>query len=223
MTLQRQPIRIALYDDHTAMRQGLALALAAGGVLEVVAQGGSADEAVEAANRLLPDVMLLDLHMPGDGLQALRRIYVESPHVKTVILSSDDSEHQISAAFSAGALGFLTKGEPLISVIDQLQKISEGQAQFSPLLAAKIVLPRGIATPWHNPDTSADLALTNKEEQILSRYAQGLTLDEISSSIGVRKVTIGAYLTNVLHKLHEQTLLERLLSDVSAGEAPGKV
>jgi two-component system, NarL family, nitrate/nitrite response regulator NarL len=194
------------------MRQGLALALGAGGLLEVVAQGSSADEAVEAANLFLPDVVLVDLHMPGTGLDAVRRIYKESPIVKSVILSSDDSEHLVSAAFSAGAFGFLTKGEPLVSVIDALQKIAAGQAQFSPILAASIVAPRGIATPWHEPDAGGELALTAKEEQILSRYAQGLTADEISSSIGLRPATVGAYLSNILRKLHEQTVLERALA-----------
>ncbi len=212
MTLRNLPINIGLFDDHTAMRQGLAQALTADGVLQVVAQGGSADEAVEAANRLLPDVVLLDLHMPGNGLDAVRRIYKASPFVKTVILSSDDSEHLVSASFSAGAFGFLTKGEPLAKVIEAVQKIAGGEAQFSQILAAKIVAPRGIATPWHEPDSGTELALTAREEQILSRYAQGLTADEISSSIGINRASVGAYLTNILHKLHTQNLLERLLA-----------
>jgi two-component system, NarL family, nitrate/nitrite response regulator NarL len=191
----------------------LASALGAGRAFEIVAQGASADEAVAAANTFLPNVMLIDLHMPGNGLDAVRRVYKQSPIVKTVILSSDDNQHMISEAFSAGASGFLTKGEPLVNVIEALHKIAAGQSQFSPILAAKIVAPRGIATPWHEPDAGGELELTAKEEQILSRYAQGLTTDEISSSTGIRIATVGAYLTNILHKFHEQKLLEGLLAD----------
>lgn len=211
MTAPRPSIRVALFDDHAAMRQGLAFALGAIGGFEVVAEGGNADEAVEAARTVLPDVMLLDFHMPGGGLDAARRLFLESPFVKIVILSSDDSEHLVSAAFSAGAVGFLIKGQPLASLFEVLKSIAHGESQFSPVLAAKIVAPRGIATPWHETNAGAELPLTAKEEQILSRYAQGLTIDEISSSIGVKRPTVGAYLTNILHKLHEQTLLQRAL------------
>jgi two-component system nitrate/nitrite response regulator NarL len=212
MTMQRPPIRIAVFDDHVAMREGLERALAAEGSFEVLSGGGSAGEAVACANTELPDLILLDLNMPGNGLEAVRRLYVESPVVSSVFLSSDDSEHLVSEAFSAGALGFLTKGQSLKSVIQSLKSIAAGQSQFSIGLAAALVSARGVATPWFVGDEFGQLEMTTREEQVLSRFAQGLTVEEIAASIGIGARVVGAVLTNILHKLHELTLFERVLA-----------
>jgi two-component system, NarL family, nitrate/nitrite response regulator NarL len=208
----RPLIRVAIFDDHVRVRQSLAHALEAVGSFDVVAQGGTAAQAIDCGRSDLPDLMIVDLHMPGSGLAALRRLYQDCPVVKCVVLSSDDSEHNISEAFAAGAFGYLIKGQPLAGAIRSMKSIAAGQSQFSAFLAAKIVAPRGVATPWPDADEYAGLPITAREEQILSRYAQGLTIDEIASSIGVSTATAGAFLTNVLHKLHEQTLLDRILA-----------
>jgi two-component system, NarL family, nitrate/nitrite response regulator NarL len=212
MISPRPLISVAIFDDHVRVRQSLARALAAEGSFDVVAQGGTAGEAIDCGRAQLPDLMIVDLHMPGRGLDALRCLYQECPAVKCIVLSSDDSEHNISEAFAAGAFGYLIKGQPLAGAIRSMKSIAAGQSQFSTFLAAKIVAPRGVATPWPDADEFAGLAITAREEQVLSRYAQGLTVDEIASSIGVSIAATGAFLTNVLHKLHEQTLLDRILT-----------
>jgi two-component system, NarL family, nitrate/nitrite response regulator NarL len=214
--MQRPPIRIAIFDDHVAMREVFAHALAAEGTFDVVAQGSTADEAIACGNAELPDLMILDIHMPGDGLEAVRRLYLESPVVKSVILSSDDSEHVVSAAFSMGAYGYLEKGQPLSAVISALKLIASGQSQFSPGLASTLLPAGGVATPWLMRDDASQLPLTAREEQILSRYAQGLTLGEIAASIGISDMAAGASLTNILHKLHENTLYESLAAQNSS-------
>jgi two-component system, NarL family, nitrate/nitrite response regulator NarL len=213
--MQRPPIRIALFDDHEAMRDALAQALAAEGSFDVVAQGSTADDAIACGNAKLPELMIIDIHMPGGGLEAVRRLYLESPVVRTVILSSDDSEHVVSAALSTGAYGYLEKGQPLSAVINALKLIASGQSQFSPGLASTLVAAHGVATPWLMRDDTSQLPLTAREEQILSRYAQGLTLEEIASSIGIAEITAGASLTNILHKLHENTLYESLVAQTA--------
>ncbi len=181
-------------------------ALAAEGSFEVVASGGTADEAVACGVTELPDLIVSDLQMPGSGLEAVRRLYAEAPFVKSIVLSSDDSEHLVSAAYAVGAFGFLVKGQSLREVIAAFKAIVDGQSFFSPALARKLVAPQGIAAPWRAADEFATLAITPREEQILSRYAQGLTIEEIAESIGLRVQIVGAFLTNILHKLHEQTL-----------------
>ena len=211
MNTRRTQIRIALFDDHAAIRDSMTRALAAEGSFDVVASGGSADEAVASGQNDLPELMLLDLQMPGGGLQAVEKLCRDCPFVKTVILSSDDSEHLVSAAFGAGAFGYLTKGQSLKSIVASLNEIYRGRSQFSAGLASTLIAVRGIATPWHLTDEMGQLSITAREEQILSRFAQGLTVEEIANSIGLAAISVGAYLTNILHKLHQQTLVDRAL------------
>lgn len=207
----RAPVRVAIFDDHEVMRQVLSRALSAEGSFEIVAAGASADEAVTCGQALLPDLIVTDLQMPGGGLEAVRRLFQTAPFVKIVVLSSDDSEHMVSACFSAGAFGFLTKGQPLRSMIASLAAVAAGQALFSAGVARTLVSNQGVASPWRGPGDATDLPITAREQQILSRYAQGLTVDEIAASIGVSERTVAAFMTNILHKLHEHTLLEKLL------------
>jgi DNA-binding NarL/FixJ family response regulator len=211
MWMDRRLISVALFDDHEAMRTGLANALAGEGSFSVVAAGGTADEAVACGNAELPDIMMIDLHMPGDGMAAVRRLYRECPYVKSVILTSDDSEHLVSEAFAAGAFGYLTKGLPLGSLIRELKAIAAGRSQFSPGLAASLIAERGIATPWQVSGLRGQFDMVEREEQILIRYAQGLTVQEIADSIGISLRSAGAYLTNILLKLHERSLFETVL------------
>ncbi len=203
------PIRVAIFDDHELMRETLVRALTAEGSFEVVASGGTAGDAAACGYDVLPDLMLCDLQMPGYGLDAVRQLYLTAPRVAVVVLSSDDSEHLVSAAYSAGAFGFFTKGQPLRQLIADLKDIAHGRSLFSPALARRIVSPQYLATPWSD-DGEPWLAISPREEQILSRYGQGFSIEEIAGSTGLSTSTVGAFLTNILHKLHEQTLLDDL-------------
>ena len=203
-------IRIALFDDHVPMREALAGAIARDDAFDVVATGGTADEAFACAGDLLPDLIVLDVSMPGGGIEATAKLFQSFPSVKCVILSSNDSEHLVTTALSAGAFAFLIKGQPLRSLIDDLKHIATGRSQISPALAAKILSPIGFAAPWGESSGSSMLELIPREEQILRRQAQGLTCDEIGDSIGVSGATVANFLTNILHKLHSQTLSDSL-------------
>ncbi|NOT70442.1 MAG: response regulator transcription factor [Hyphomicrobium sp.] len=219
--MARRLIRIAIFDDHAAIRQAWMRALASVGGFDVLDGGASASDAIDCGKALLPDLIVLDMQMPGGGLEAVRQLYREAPYVKTVVLSSDDSEHHVSAAFASGAFGFMTKGQPLVSVISDLQAIANGQSQFSAGLARALVSPQGIAAPWREADDPGGLTITAKEEQILSRYGQGLTVGEIASSIGVSPRTVASTFTNILHKLHEHTLFEAALAADDPDSLPG--
>jgi DNA-binding NarL/FixJ family response regulator len=121
----------------------------------------------------------------------------------------------ISAVYAAGAFGFFVKGQPLRSLIESLKDIAAGRSEFSPNLAKRLVSPASLAAPWRD-ETVERLAISPREEQILSRYGQGFEIAEIAGSIGLSPATVGAFLTNILHKLHEQALLDELLGQ---GEA----
>lgn len=203
-------IRLAIFDDHELMRKALTRALHAETVFEIVASGSSADAAVRAAEEDLPDIMLLDVSMPGGGINAAREICKIAPFVKCVMLSSTDDEDIVGAALSAGAYAFLAKGIALQHLADSLKRVHRGWSVISPGLASDLISGRGFGAPWTNTAAAA-IELSEREEQILSRTAQGLTETEIAEGIGLSVQSVGAFLTNVLIKLHSQARVDIVL------------
>jgi two-component system nitrate/nitrite response regulator NarL len=208
-------IRIAIFDDHALVRDALANALSAQPDFEVVATGSSAAEAVATAENHLPHLAILDVSMPGDGLQAALGIVRSVPFVKCVMLSSQDDEHVVSAALAAGAYAFLAKGISVQRLAGELRQVHRGQSYISAALAARL-LPGGFGSPWIGDDGGeALIEITEREEQILRRLAQGFTVDEIGASIGLSPETVSRFLTNVLIKLHERSLIDDALAHSS--------
>jgi len=177
-----------------------ALALTPG--IDVVASGTSADEAIRATEALLPDVVVMDLNMPGNGIAAAAAINTVFPAVRIVIHSSDDSEHQIGTALRAGAMAYVVKGAPIRELAATLKSVAGGKASLSPAFAEQLLAPRTLAAPWMDVGAALPIGITEREEQILSRCAQGLTNDEIGMGLGLSGETVAKFLTNVLLKLH---------------------
>ena len=203
-------IRVALFDDHVLVRERLAAVLGNGYGLDVVATGGTVDEAVACAQSDLPDVLVLDVNMPGDGIEGARKIYQVCPFVKIVMLSTQDDAHVVSAALMGGAHAFVAKGLPTRDLAAVIQRIHGGQSDMPPELAQRLLAQRGFAAPWHDGKGSDDIDLTEREEQVLRRIAQGLTPDETGAGIGLTGAVVALILTNVLMKLHEHNLLARV-------------
>ena len=206
-------ITIALFDDHALMREALQRTLGLEPDFHIVATGGTADAAVAAACEYLPDVMLLDVSMPGDGIEAAQDIFRLAPHVTCVMLSSHDDEHVVSTALSAGAYAFLPKGMPSCELAQELRRIRWGRSYISPALAGQLLSDRGFGAPWSSATEPGAIAISEREEQILRRLSQGFTEEEIAASVGLSVPAVGAFLTNTLMKLHEQSLLERVQSE----------
>ncbi len=209
------PIRIALFDDHALVREHLAAVLCRDYGYDVVATGGSVDEAVACAEEFLPDLIVLDVNMPGEGLEGARRIFRDFPAVKTVMLSTQDDEHIVSAALSAGAYGFLAKGCPTRELADAFVKIHSGQSEMSSVLAGRLLSQQGFGAPWRSANETGSLEITDREEQVLRRVAQGMTPSETGASIGLSGATVSAVLTNILLKLHEHDLLNHAVARLS--------
>ena len=205
-------IRVALFDDHVLMREQLASVLRRDYGYDVVATGGSVDEAVVCAEEFLPDLIVLDLNMPGDGLEGARRLFLDFPAVKSVMLSTQDDEHIVSTALSAGAYGFLAKGIPTCELANALARIHAGQSEMSSVLAGRLLAQQGFGAPWRSLGETGILEITDREEQILRRVAQGMTPDETGASIGLSGATVATVLTNILLKLHEHDLLNHALA-----------
>jgi two-component system nitrate/nitrite response regulator NarL len=200
-------IRVAIADDHPIMRAGLVYTFEREDGFEVVGQGGSADEAVEMAEMMLPDIILLDINMPGDGVQAARIISSTCPAVRIVMLTAHDSEHYVVEALRVGASGYIVKGVSSEELIKTTRAIHEGEAYVSPGLAAKLLGMRG-RTLAAERRSQRFVDLTEREEEILRLVCQGQSNKEIGDNIGLTEKTVKHYMTNILQKLHARNRVE---------------
>ena len=208
---EKQGIRIALIDDHARVRDALAALLAREDDFAIVATGASSDEAVKIAEDYLPDVLLLDINMPGDGIAAARRIFRSCPVVKIVMLTSADDAYLVDAALTAGALSYIIKGVPASVIAAAIRDVKCGRSYIAPSLAGRLLASTGYGAPW---DTVSDspIEIVEREEQVLRRLAQGLTYTEIAESTGLSEPAVAAFVTNILMKLHAQTVVEAALN-----------
>ncbi len=180
----------------------IASALALSADFAVIASGTSADEAIRMTEALLPDIVVMDLNMPGNGIAAAAAINAVFPAVRIVIHSSDDSEHQIGTALRAGAMAYVVKGSPIRELASTLKSVARSTVSLSPAFAEQLLAPRTLAAPWMDLGAALPIGMTEREEQILRRCAQGLTNEEIGQGLGLSGETVAKFLTNVLLKLH---------------------
>lgn len=208
---ENEGIRIALVDDHARVRDALAAVLRREEDFSIVGTGASSDEAVALAEDLLPDVLLLDINMPGDGISAARRIFHSCPAIKIVMLTSADDAYLVDAALSAGARSYIVKGVPASVIAGSIRDAVGGRSFIAPSLAARLLTSPRFGAPW-GTDAESPIELVEREEQILRRLAQGLTFTEIAESTGLSEAAVAAFVTNILMKLHAQTAVEIALN-----------
>ncbi len=205
-------VRILLADDHALFRRGLASLLVNREDVEVVGEASSGDEAIERARELMPDVILMDVRMPGvNGLEATRRLKEEMPYVKIVILTVSEDEEDLFAALKGGAQGYLLKNidpEDLIACIHQVQR---GEAPLAPSMAAKILREFGAAAQRPGP------ALTQRERQVLELAARGDANKEIARHLQISENTVKNHLRNILEKLHLQNRVQAVMYALREG------
>jgi DNA-binding NarL/FixJ family response regulator len=202
-----EPIRILIADDHALFRDGVFHALAAEHDLEVVGQATSGEEALSLAIDLVPDVVLLDIGMPGQGgLVTLEKLSQVCPVTKVVMLTVYDEEDQWLAAFKAGARGYVLKGVPPRELANIVRQVSTGEVYMSPALAADVLreLTEG---PTRDPFGE----LSEREREVLSLVAEGLTNREIGERVHLAEKTVKNHVTNILGKLHVRSRVEAAL------------
>jgi len=201
-------VTVAIIDDHPLMREGVAHTLTQSGKFSVIATGGKGADAIRIAQDFLPEIMLLDINMPGGGIEAARLISVQCPVVKMVMLTISENQEHVCDAMEAGARGYILKGVSAGELIGTLMSIHEGQSYVTPQLAARLLRQPARTTPA----TSKLDDLTERETQILDNVAKGLTNKEIARSLSLSEKTVKHYMTNVMQKLQVRNRLEAVLT-----------
>ena len=186
-----EPIRVLIADDHPVFRAGLAGLLAAAPDAEMAGMAATGTEAVEIARQTQPDVVLMDLHMPGlNGIEATRRIVTDSPHITVVILTMFDDDDSVFAALRAGARGYLLKGASLEQIRRALRAAADGEAIFGAGLAAR--MPTYLAPAPPGPET-----LSGRERELVALIAQGRTDAQIASQLNISTSTVRSHLDRI--------------------------
>ena len=201
-------IRILIADDHPLFREGVAQSLASEPEFTVVGQAGSGEEAFSLVGDLLPDVLLLDVTMPGDGgVVTASKVAAAWPVVHIVMLTVSEDQDTLMAALKAGARGYVLKGVTARDLANAVRVVAGGDIYISPALAGGILFELTANKQSDDPLTR----LTDREREILSLVAEGLTNREIGDRLHLAEKTIKHYMTNVLQKLHVRSRVEAAL------------
>jgi DNA-binding NarL/FixJ family response regulator len=202
-----EPIRVLVADDHPLFREGVVHSLATEPDIAVVGQAASGEEALDLARDLLPDVVLLDVAMPGwGGLATARKLATACPASKVIMLTVVEDEDKLLDAFAAGARGYVLKGVSARDLAAVVRSVDRGEVYVSPSLAAGILVALTHGRP---ADPLGEL--TEKERDILKLVGEGLTNREIGERIHLSEKTIKHYITNILQKLQVRSRVEAAL------------
>ena len=200
-----EPLKILLVDDHALFRAGIASLLASREDMEVVGQAQDGEEALEAAHRLMPDLILMDVHMPNvNGIEATRRIKAELPYVKVVMLTVSDQDQDLFEAIKSGAQGYLLKNLEPSELFDYLEGVSRGEAPISRTMASRILSEFASQASRERAHRTPEPigALTAREREVLRLVASGATNREIATALTLTENTVKNHLRNILEKLH---------------------
>ena len=196
-----EPITIIIVDDHQLVRQGVRDFLETQSDLIVIGEAGTGDEAVRLAGQYVPDVILMDLVMPGgvDGVEATRQVKKVSPRTQVVVLTSYHEDEHIFPAIRAGALSYILKDISSTELAEVARKASQGEAVINPRVAARLVQEvRGSRGVTPNPFTE----LTEREMEVLHLIANGLSNARIAEQLVISEKTVKGHVSNILGKLH---------------------
>jgi two-component system, NarL family, response regulator YdfI len=199
-------IRVLIADDHLIIRQGLRLILETAEDFELVGEAADGAEAVRLAGPLQPDVILMDLRMPGmDGLAAIERLHVEQPHIAVVILTTFNEDELMMRGLRAGARGFLLKDTDRETLFNAIRAAARGETLLRPEILARVLAAGQPASTSRRvgPNLAAQgiPALTEREREVLSGVARGERSKEIAARLGITERTIKAHLDSIYNKL----------------------
>jgi DNA-binding NarL/FixJ family response regulator len=207
-------IHVAVADDHPMFRAGVVMSLREEEDIEIVGEASDAATALALARAELPQVMILDINMPGGGLEAARSIATSCPATHIVMLTVSEDEDDLLAAMKAGASGYVLKGAGASELAGVIRSVHAGEVYVAPALAW------GMLREMRNPRTSPYDELTEREREVLELVAEGLSNQEIGDRLGLAEKTIKHYMTNILGKLQVRSRVEAALLVAREGPPP---
>ena len=211
-----ESIHVIIADDHSLYREGVRKMLSMAQDIEIVGEATNGDEAVAQALALQPDVILMDLKMPGvNGIEATRRILYASPRIGVLVLTMFETDETVFAAMRAGARGYLLKDVDQEDIVRAIKAVSRGEAIFSPAIAERLIHYFAALR-----STTADLAfpqLTEREREILHLIAQGHSNSEIAERLLLRTKTVQNHVSNIFSKLQVADRAQAIVRARDAG------
>jgi NarL family two-component system response regulator LiaR len=195
-----ETISVLLVDDHQVVRQGVRAFLDALNDIKVVAEAESGEEAVRLSAEHVPDVILMDLLMPGmDGVEATRKVKDVSPRTQVVVLTSYHQDEHIFPALQAGAISYILKDVEMVDLAEAIRQAAQGQATLHPRVASRVI------KELHGPrrdELNPFVELTSRELDVLKLIANGLSNQDIAAQLFISHNTVKGHVSNILSKLH---------------------
>jgi DNA-binding NarL/FixJ family response regulator len=209
----KRPIRVAVADDHPVVREGLVAMLETQPDFAVVGEAGTGPEALALVSNAHPDVLLLDLELPGlDGVGVLRRLETDRSRTRVIIFTVFDTDERIIAAVEAGAAGYLLKGTPREELFAAVRTVADGGSLLAPVATSAVLRRvRGESTATPTP------ALTPRERMVLEQLARGLGNKQIAAALGISERTVKFHVSSVFTKLDATNRTEAVTRAVQAG------
>jgi DNA-binding NarL/FixJ family response regulator len=210
-----EQITLLLADDHAHFREGLRALVLAAPDIAIIGEAATGDEAISLAATLQPDVILMDINMPGaNGIEATRRILHTSPHISVLVLTMFDDDDSVFAALRAGARGYLLKGALKAEILRAIRGVSSGEAIFGPAIARRLMSYFAGLKPTTPPQAFPEL--TDREREILALIAQHHTNPEIAERLSLSQKTVRNHVSNIFSKLQ---VVDRAQAIIRAREA----
>ena len=213
--MNTDPIRVLIVDDHTPFRQGLRALLNSLTEMEVAGEAENGEEAIRKAAKLQPDVILMDIQMPGmNGIEATRLIYQSSPHIGVIVLTMFEDDDSVFSAMRAGARGYLLKGADQTEILRAIHSVRNGEALFGPGIARRLInffAQFDSKTPHPFPE------LTEREREVLDLLAHGMCNTEIATRLVISQKTVRNHVSNIFSKLQVVDRAQAIIRARDAG------
>jgi DNA-binding NarL/FixJ family response regulator len=220
-----EPIRVLIVDDHALFRRGIVSALEGEGTIRIVGEAADGLLAIEKAEKIVPDVILMDLNMPNcTGLEATQALQTKMPQVNILVLTVSDKEADLFAAMKFGAKGYILKNTDPEELIRAIQHIAQGGVIVSPLMASKLLaeFKNPTPTPEKAVAGAGESLVSPREEEVLGLVAQGATNKEIADALFISENTVKTHLRSIMEKLHLANRSQAVAYAIKKGLAQDK-
>ena len=204
-------IRLGVVDDHSLFRDGVRKALSLEDDLKVIGEGASADDAIALCDELRPDVMIIDLKMPGGGIKAVTEIHRRHAEVGLIVVTVQDDNESVSASLVAGARGYILKGCKAHELLDAVRVVAAGGTYVTPGLASGLLLSRDVGSGEPKGESTAR-QLSDREKQVFDLLGKGRSNREIADELGLSEKTVKWYVFCVMKKLGLESRVQVALS-----------